>query len=190
VSGLGLQRRGYVLCTLHRPSLVDDEERLALAIGALGEIGGRLPVVLPLHPRTRARLDALDAALPDGVLPLGPLGYLDFVALEEAARLVITDSGGVQEETSVLGVPCLTVRTTTERPITVEQGTNRVVGVDADRLVEAAFDVLARTFPAPRPVIPLWDGEAGVRAARSVATFVRNAAQRGGIRTATKGEDR
>jgi UDP-N-acetylglucosamine 2-epimerase (non-hydrolysing) len=190
VEGLGLEARGYVLCTLHRPSLVDDEERLALALEALTEISERLPVVLPLHPRTRARLDAMDASLAEGMLLLGPLDYLDFIALEAAARLVITDSGGVQEESSVLGVPCLTFRSTTERPVTVEQGTNRVVGTHADQLAAIALEVLRRPFPAEPPTISLWDGEAGVRSAQSVATFLRDALQGGGIGTATKGDGR
>ena len=164
---LGLDAGGYVLVTLHRPSLVDAPERLGATLGVLGEIAATMPVVLPLHPRTRARLAQAGADVPAGVMLLEPLGYGDFIALEAEARLVITDSGGVQEETSALGVPCLTYRTTTERPITIERGTNTLVGLDPDRLRDMALAELGRQVAsAAPPQIPLWDGEAGRRTAR------------------------
>jgi UDP-N-acetylglucosamine 2-epimerase (non-hydrolysing) len=125
-----------------------------------------------MHPRTRARLDATDGALPRKLMALDPLSYLDFIALEESARLVVTDSGGVQEETTAMGVPCLTYRTTTERPITVERGTNRVVGLDPDLLGEWALRAIAGPRPESAPEVPLWDGLAGERAACSVASFL------------------
>lgn len=167
---LGLEPGAFVLVTLHRPSLVDDPTRLGAALQALIEVADHMPVVFPMHPRTRARHgDALPAAL----CVTEPLEYLDFVALLEQARLVITDSGGIQEETSVLGVPCLTYRTSTERPITVERGTNQLIGVEPDRLRAAATATLAQPAPTQAPRIPLWDGAAGPRAADAIASFLR-----------------
>ncbi len=171
-AGLGLEPRAYALVTLHRPALVDHAARMREVLDVLGGIAAELPVLLPLHPRTRARLDADATPIPSGVRVLGPLDYLDFIALEAQARLVITDSGGVQEETSVLGVPCLTYRSTTERPITLTRGTNRLVGFDPARLREAAAEVLSRPHPEQAPAIPLWDGNAGGRAAAAVAAFL------------------
>jgi UDP-N-acetylglucosamine 2-epimerase (non-hydrolysing) len=170
VERLGLREREFVLVTLHRPSLVDDPEKLDATLAALGELAAELPVVLPLHPRTRARLGDDHPRL-RALRALEPLDYLEFIALEAAARLVITDSGGVQEETSVLGVPCLTYRTTTERPITVERGTNRLVGTDPAALLAAGREALAAPLPGA-PAIPLWDGHAGQRAADAVRTLL------------------
>jgi UDP-N-acetylglucosamine 2-epimerase (non-hydrolysing) len=166
---LGLEPRRYALVTLHRPSLVDDPERLRGVLDVLAEVAAELPVVFPMHPRTRARLDD-DVA--EGILAVEPLEYLDFIALEERARLVITDSGGVQEETSALGVPCLTYRTTTERPVTIAHGTNTLVGVDPEALRRACHEALDRDMPAEPPDIPLWDGAAGARAADAVARLL------------------
>jgi UDP-N-acetylglucosamine 2-epimerase (non-hydrolysing) len=172
VERLGLQPRRFVLVTLHRPSLVDDDELLARTLAVLAEVAGSLPVVMPVHPRTRNRLDRAGYLPPEGLLLMEPLGYLDFIGLESAARLVITDSGGVQEETSVLGVPCLTYRTTTERPITVSLGTNQLVGLEPDRLKMACRSVLVEPFPQAAPQIPLWDGNAGIRVVEEVATVL------------------
>lgn len=152
----------YALVTLHRPSNVDDPDELARIVAALAEIGRELPVAFPVHPRTRARLRALPAA--EGLRLLEPQGYLDFLALQRHAALVITDSGGIQEETTYLGVPCLTVRENTERPITVSVGTNTLVGRDMGRLRDEVARILggtARRGAAP----PLWDGRAGERIA-------------------------
>jgi UDP-N-acetylglucosamine 2-epimerase (non-hydrolysing) len=129
-------------------------------------------VLFPAHPRTTARVRDAGIEVPDQVRIVEPIDYADFIALEANARLVITDSGGVQEETTVLGVPCLTYRTTTERPITVERGTNELVGVDPDALREAAQRVLVADPPADPPRIPLWDGHAGPRAAAAVEAFL------------------
>jgi UDP-N-acetylglucosamine 2-epimerase (non-hydrolysing) len=163
---LGLANRRFALATLHRPPNVDDWLALESLLSALGELSRILPVVLPLHPRTRARIDAaglgrlLDSLPRLVVVP--PLGYLDFVSLMGDASLVLSDSGGVQEETTVLGVPCLTLRETTERPVTVTQGTNRVIGTNPHRIVEAAVDALAMRFSGH--MLPeLWDGRAGDR---------------------------
>ena len=158
----------YVLVTLHRPSTVDEAAVLRDILGVLAEISQRWPVVFPVHPRTRARLDA-GGATAAGLHLTEPLGYLDFLALEKAAAVVVTDSGGVQEETTWLGVPCLTVRDSTERPVTVTVGTNTVVGRDAGRLRDAIESVLAGVEP-PRGRRPeLWDGRAAERIASVLA---------------------
>jgi UDP-N-acetylglucosamine 2-epimerase (non-hydrolysing) len=164
---LGLAGEDFVLVTLHRPALVDFSDRLADVLGVLSEIGRELPVVFPAHPRTLARVNGFGKEF-DGIRMLDPLDYLDFIAVEAAARLVVTDSGGVQEETSALGVPCLTYRTTTERPVTIELGTNRLVGVDPEALRRAAREVLEQPRPAVDGQIPLWDGHAGERAASEI----------------------
>ena len=138
----------------------------------LGELGESLPVIFPVHPRTRARLEGMGFAASGKVTLAEPMDYTDFIGLEAEARLVVTDSGGVQEETSVLGTPCLTYRTTTERPITVELGTNELIGVDPEALREAAERVLGADPPAEPPQIPLWDGQAGPRAAAAIEAFL------------------
>jgi UDP-N-acetylglucosamine 2-epimerase (non-hydrolysing) len=159
---LGLRSGEYGLVTLHRPANVDDPAVLGALLVALTEISRSCPLVWPAHPRVADRLDG--AGLPAGLRIMPPAGYLDFIALEASARLVLTDSGGVQEETTVLGVPCLTLRDSTERPITVTEGTNRLVGRDPGVIVKVALEVLA--VPSPRPRRPnLWDGQAGQRIA-------------------------
>jgi UDP-N-acetylglucosamine 2-epimerase (non-hydrolysing) len=183
-AGNAAQRFGVVpgefaLVTLHRPALVDNAELLRRTIEVLGELADSLPVILPMHPRTQDRLSGAQPLSAPGLHLVDPLGYLDFIGLEADARLVITDSGGVQEETTILGVPCLTYRTTTERPITVSKGTNRLVGLDPDQLKLACRRVLAEPFPPAAPRIPLWDGRAGGRAVEEIATFLR---RREGIR--------
>jgi UDP-N-acetylglucosamine 2-epimerase (non-hydrolysing) len=161
IAELGLDSGGYALVTLHRPANVDDEAVLGGLMAALGRIGQHVPVVFPVHPRTRNGLAAV--TVPEGVELIEPLGYLDFLALEAGAALVLTDSGGVQEETTVLGVPCLTLRDTTERPITVDEGTNEVVGRHPDRIVAAAERVLREGVAVRCPA--LWDGHAADRIA-------------------------
>ncbi len=162
LSELGLDERGYALVTLHRPSNVDDAATLGALVGALRRVTDRLPIVFPVHPRTRPRLEGLIGD--DRIRLVEPLGYLDFVALEASARVVLTDSGGVQEETTVLGVPCLTLRTTTERPITVTGGTNQLIGPDPHAIVEHVDAVLADGVVPRCP--ELWDGRAGERIAK------------------------
>jgi UDP-N-acetylglucosamine 2-epimerase (non-hydrolysing) len=161
---LGLEPRGYGLATLHRPANVDDPAVLATLLPALDEVARMCPLVLPAHPRTAQRLRDADLSRRVRVIP--PAGYLDFVALEASARLVLTDSGGVQEETTVLGVPCLTLRDNTERPITLTEGTNQLVGRDPDRIVTVARQVLADPPARRRPT--LWDGRAGHRIASAL----------------------
>ncbi len=162
---LGLRPGQYGLVTLHRPANVDDPAVLGALLTALAEISFSCPLVLPAHPRTRGRLRG---AAPEGVRIIPPLGYLDFIALEASARLVLTDSGGVQEETTMLGVPCLTLQDSTDRPITVTDGTNRVVGRDPDRIVAAAREVIADPPPPRAPA--LWDGKAGTRIAAAMCS--------------------
>lgn len=157
---LGLERGGYGLVTLHRPANVDDPLIFSPIVSALTEVASRCPLIFPVHPRTRARLGG---NVPAGITLLDPVGYLDFIALEDGARVVLTDSGGVQEETTVLGVPCLTLRDNTERPITIEEGTNRLVGREPDRIVREAQQVIKHGVEARRPA--LWDGCAGQRIA-------------------------
>jgi UDP-N-acetylglucosamine 2-epimerase (non-hydrolysing) len=157
----------YAVVTLHRPSNVDDPRVLGRICSALARIGERLPVVFPVHPRTRKNLEAF-GLVPGGarrgdVRLVEPLGYLDFLRLYSGARLVLTDSGGIQEETTALGIPCLTLRENTERPVTVELGTNRVVGTDEGRIVREAEAALAKDKGAPPPPPPLWDGHAAER---------------------------
>ena len=160
---LGLHPGEYGLVTLHRPANVDDPAVLEGLVAALVRVASELPLVFPVHPRTRGRLPG---SLPPSVRLLEPQGYLDFLALEAGARLVLTDSGGVQEETTVLGVPCLTLRDNTERPVTLSEGTNRLVGRDPQRVVAAALEALADPPSRRRPA--LWDGQAGRRVAAAL----------------------
>jgi UDP-N-acetylglucosamine 2-epimerase (non-hydrolysing) len=159
---LGLSSGGYAVLTLHRPSNVDDPGRLAGLIGAMAEVAKRLPVVFPCHPRTRQRLDALGLP-PHGLLLTEPLGYLEFLRLMSEARLVMTDSGGIQEETSILNVQCLTLRDNTERPATIASGANRLVGSDPGEALRVALEVLAAPAPRFGPGPDLWDGKASSR---------------------------
>ena len=176
---LGLKRGTYGVVTLHRPSNVDDPTTLRGIIGALARVACELPIIFPVHPRTRKHLEALNGAAPtfwcdDGTVPTtgiscsDPLSYVDFMALVANACLVLTDSGGLQEETTVLGIPCLTLRENTERPVTVTHGTNRVIGMSPARITGEAFGILA----SPQPVSsspPLWDG----RAAERIVTILK-----------------
>jgi UDP-N-acetylglucosamine 2-epimerase (non-hydrolysing) len=165
---LGLDAGGYGLVTLHRPALVDDPQALGETVAALIALAETLPLVFAVHPRTRARLEEGRVSLGD-VLLTPPLGYREFLGLEACARFVLTDSGGVQEETSALGVPCFTLRDTTERPVTVELGTNTVLGARPDRIAEIPA-LLDDTRAAT--AIPLWDGRAGERAATAIRRWV------------------
>lgn len=164
---LGLAPRGYALVTLHRPSNVDTPQAAGEMAEVFQSLDQRLPVVFPIHPRTRSRFEAFGLGPTLGGLGnlrlTEPLGYLDFLQLMANARLVLTDSGGIQEETTVLGVPCLTLRENTERPVTITHGTNRLVGTRAQRIIEGAEQVLLNgtARSAQRP--PLWDGHAAER---------------------------
>jgi UDP-N-acetylglucosamine 2-epimerase (non-hydrolysing) len=167
----GLTRGGYALVTLHRPSNVDAPEGLAAILAALDRLSEEIPVIFPVHPRTRERMGRLGYSPKPGVCLLDPLGYLDFLGLMDGARFVLTDSGGIQEETTALGVPCLTLRANTERPITITEGTNRLLGIDPARILPAARELLHGP-PVPPRCPALWDGKAGERIAKVVAGYL------------------
>jgi UDP-N-acetylglucosamine 2-epimerase (non-hydrolysing) len=191
-SSFGVGPEGFGLVTLHRPALVDDPHLLRHTVDALTDLGKLLPVIFPVHPRTEGRLMAagLDPELlgKSGLKICPPLGYLDFLALEAKAAFVLTDSGGVQEETSALGVRCFTLRDTTERPVTVELGTNLILGMDPDRI--RTIPQLLSDVVRPTGEIPLWDGKAGGRAAEIIDAFLGRRAVVSGSprRTRTAGE--
>jgi UDP-N-acetylglucosamine 2-epimerase (non-hydrolysing) len=171
----------YALVTLHRPSNVDDLSWLRELLATFTDLSQRLAVVFPVHPRTRRSLQQLGGISTDGLRLqlLDPLPYLEFLSLQRRAAMVITDSGGIQEETTFLGVPCLTVRENTERPITVTQGTNQLVGRNLQKLRRAAIEILDRAQCEPHQNqkedvrkdyrVPLWDGHAAERIAQIVA---------------------
>lgn len=158
---LGLKPKSYAVATLHRPANVDNPGRLRDLIGVLRRLAQELTVVFPVHPRTKQRLAAenIDTT---GVLLTQPLGYLEFLQLNAQSRLVLTDSGGIQEETTILNVPCLTLRENTERPATIGQGTNQLVGVDPDVIEKTALQALAAE-PSQGRGPDLWDGKASIR---------------------------
>ena len=178
IERLGLAQDGgikkYALLTLHRPSNVDDPVVLKRLFGALNEIALKIPIIFPVHPRTLKRLqefklkrlinyvDKSEINVSGRVIAMPPLGYLDFLCLMSKAALVLTDSGGIQEETTILGVPCLTLRNNTERPVTVREGTNFVVGNDPRRIKEKALDILENGIRRRR-IPKYWDGKAAER---------------------------
>ena len=159
----GLRVKEYVVLTLHRPSNVDDGTVLRGLLEAMAEVSRDLPVMFPVHPRTRSRIQELSMKFPSATFRLvEPLGYLELLCLMNSAALVVTDSGGIQEETTFLSVPCLTVRPNTERPITITEGTNRLVRSSYEDLVKACREGLQET-QCPREKPALWDGQAGKR---------------------------
>jgi UDP-N-acetylglucosamine 2-epimerase (non-hydrolysing) len=170
---LGLCEKSYAVLTMHRPSNVDDAEAFERILQALENIVARIPVVFPVHPRTRKMIaqfglaDRIESA--KELRLIEPLGYLDFLGLVSGARLVLTDSGGIQEETTVLGIPCLTLRQDTERPITVAMGTNAIVGTDPEKIITRALDALNGTSARDNRIPPFWDGHT---AERILATLV------------------
>lgn len=172
LDGLTVDQGRYALVTLHRPSNVDDPAMLEEIMAALADISRVVPVIFPIHPRTRQRLSDMNLLNPESANQdlkfLDPIGYLDFLALQRYAALVITDSGGIQEETTYLNVPCLTVRENTERPVTVSLGTNLLVGRDMDRLRSETQRIL-RGENRKRQAPPLWDGHAAERIAAVIA---------------------
>jgi len=178
LSRLNLDGRRYGFVTLHRPSNVDDQETLGRLLHLLHELARELPLVFAIHPRTvaaahRMSLGHLVAEGQSHLICLGPQPYLDTLSLVLGASVVLTDSGGLQEETSVLGVPCLTLRENTERPVTVTLGTSRLVGNSPERITSAFADVLKGAWPRGE-TIPLWDGQAGSRIAAELLTWVRS----------------
>jgi UDP-N-acetylglucosamine 2-epimerase (non-hydrolysing) len=174
VHDLGLLPRAYCVVTLHRPANVDDPSTLGSLLKVLERISQKLPIVFPVHPRTRLRMEQ------SGLLPrlssqgairlLEPLGYNDFLSLTSQAKCVVSDSGGVQEEATALGIPCLTMRENTERPITVEEGTNTLCGTSAEKLEAHLREVLSETYKRGR-CPALWDGRASERIVAELMTW-------------------
>jgi len=182
---LGITPGRYIVLTLHRPSNVDDPEQLRRTLDAIASIAQELPVVFPIHPRTTAKIAACgfdriwpirnDQRVPaTGIWTLPPVNYIEFLGLIDSANMVITDSGGVQEETTYLGVPCLTYRDTTERPITITNGTNWLAGLDVERLRQKAHELIANGTARPTPgnLPPLWDGKAAERIVLVLKSFL------------------
>ena len=163
---LGVDGNDYAVLTLHRPSNVDDKNVFAGILDALLAIAKCLPIIFPVHPRTRAKIEefGLSERIANSDLKLiEPLGYLDFMRLYSGAKLVLTDSGGLQEETTVLAIPCLTLRHNTERPVTIEMGTNILVGTDPKKITQTALDILSRKNKVDSKIPALWDGHAAPR---------------------------
>ncbi|MDP2785681.1 MAG: UDP-N-acetylglucosamine 2-epimerase (non-hydrolyzing) [Sulfurimicrobium sp.] len=167
---------GYAVLTLHRPSNVDNPDTLRTLLETVLKIGARLPVIFPVHPRTRAMIEkfGLNEMLdvPE-LLQLPPMGYLEMLGLMKDARVVLTDSGGIQEETTALGVPCITLRNSTERPITVDEGTNTIAGQDPVKIL-AAFDEIMRSGGKVGRVPEFWDGQASTRIAAAIREWLEN----------------
>ena len=160
--GLAAREGDYAVLTLHRPSNVDDPAVFSELLGALAELQAKMPIVFPVHPRTRSKMGAIDLPSMPNLILTDPLGYLDFMKLVAHSRMVLTDSGGIQEETTVLKIPCLTLRSNTERPATISDGTNILVGTDANKVQDAWKSVLSGSPIASR-VPELWDGKAAGR---------------------------
>jgi UDP-N-acetylglucosamine 2-epimerase (non-hydrolysing) len=169
--GLDLRERAYALVTLHRPSNVDDARGLEAILRALQKLSASLPVLFPVHPRTKVRIEQIGFRPEGGLRLTDPLGYLDFLSLMTTARFLVTDSGGIQEETTALGVPCLTLRANTERPITITEGTNRLLGTDPASILPAA-EALLKGPPGEARCPALWDGRAGERIAATLERFL------------------
>lgn len=163
--------RDFAVLTLHRPSNVDSADKLTELLDAMNSIAERLPVIFPVHPRTEQRLIQAGIRKRSALRLIQPLGYLDFLCLLSHATVVLTDSGGIQEETTALGVPCLTLRENTERPVTVSEGTNLLVGTDPDRIIGAVLDSLVSKGKVGR-IPPLWDGHAAQRIVDTLCSVV------------------
>lgn len=185
---LGLQRARYIVLTLHRPANVDDPARLRGALEAIAKISEDLPVIFPIHPRTAARAmelgitamkawDGTQRVPAKGIWTMPPASYIDFLGLVDSAAMVITDSGGIQEETTYLGVPCLTFRDNTERPVTVTEGTNRLIGTDPQNLLREARLALSQGFERANSYTPpnLWDGHASERIVEIIRNYLVSA---------------
>lgn len=163
---LGLVDKDYAVLTLHRPSNVDEMEVFSGLLEALISISEKLPIIFPVHPRTRGNIEKFGFAekvANANIKLIEPLGYLDFMNLYSDAKLVLTDSGGLQEETTALSIPCLTLRENTERPITIEMGTNILVGTNPEKIKQAAYEILESSEKKDAKIPPLWDGRAAER---------------------------
>lgn len=173
---LDYKESGFGLITMHRPSNVDDKEVLSLLIKSLAKISNKLPLIFPVHPRTKGQLekfDLLDEIQKSNITLLPPLGYLHLLDFMKNAKVVLTDSGGIQEETTALGVPCITLRENTERPITVAEGTNTIVGADPEK-IEQAFNEVMTTGGKGGKIPEFWDGHAAERIVEYLDTWVKN----------------
>ena len=173
VERLRLKQGNYVLATFHRPSNVDEKENLSRLIDAVNEISIEKKVVFPIHPRTTNNMKkfGLSNKLNKAIIQLPPIGYIDFLSLTKNAKLVVTDSGGIQEETTFLGVQCITVRNNTERPITSDIGTNHMIGTDFNKVVTASKEILSGRKKIG--LIPeLWDGKASERIVEIIYNFL------------------
>ena len=159
---LNLEKQNYAVITLHRPSNVDNPIILKEIFDALNEVSLRMPILFPVHPRARTSIDKADVNINENIILHEPLGYLDFLKVMSDARFILTDSGGIQEETTVLGVPCLTIRENTERPVTISQGTNTLVGTKKEKIVQEAEKILNGKTQKSR-IPELWDGNAAER---------------------------
>ena len=159
--GAGLTKREYGFMTLHRPSNVDDQATFLGIAAALNEIAAKMPIIFPAHPRTRKMMEQFQIRFSDNIKLLPPLGFMESLFLWKDAKVVLTDSGGLQEETTALGVPCVTIRDNTERPITVELGTNVLAGTSKAGILRAYGEALVKAKHATVP--PLWDGKAAER---------------------------
>lgn len=171
---LNLNNRDYAVLTLHRPSNVDDRQTFSGILDALLNISEKLPIIFPAHPRTKAKIEEFGFAeriINSNLRLIEPLGYLDFMQLYSGAKLVLTDSGGLQEESTVLGIPCLTLRHNTERPITIELGTNVLVGTDPEKIKFAAENALSKHQNSNPQIPPLWDGKAAKRICDALLTI-------------------
>jgi UDP-N-acetylglucosamine 2-epimerase (non-hydrolysing) len=174
-----LEQGAYGLVTLHRPATVDDAATLKGVLAALARLARQLPIVFPVHPRTRANLEAQGFSVDPSIHLVDPVGYLEFLWLQKNARFVVTDSGGVQEETTYLGVPCFTFRDNTERPVTCEHGTNTLVGRNPERLVNEVLAMLGSSSDRKSGRRPaLWDGAAAQRIAKIFEPLLRTAESR------------
>jgi UDP-N-acetylglucosamine 2-epimerase (non-hydrolysing) len=167
---LHLNGNKFGLVTLHRPANVDEPAQLAEILSALTEIATDVPLLWPMHPRTKARLQSSGTPIPETITAIDPLGYFDFLCLQASASVILTDSGGVQEESTVLGVPCLTLRNNTERPVTIDCGTNILAGTSRESILAAWLQ--ARHQPKTGATPPLWDGQAGVRSLAAIKEFL------------------
>ncbi|MEQ1923977.1 MAG: UDP-N-acetylglucosamine 2-epimerase, partial [Pyrinomonadaceae bacterium] len=164
---LGIDGKDYAVVTLHRPSNVDNKQTFSGILDALLTVAEKLPVIFPVHPRTKAKIEEFgfaDAIANSNIRLIDPLGYIDFMRLYSGAKLVLTDSGGLQEETTVLGIPCLTLRENTERPVTIEMGTNILVGTHPKEIKAEAAKILdSKSEISNKKIPPLWDGKTAGR---------------------------
>jgi UDP-N-acetylglucosamine 2-epimerase (non-hydrolysing) len=170
-ANMGVEPGQYALLTLHRPSNVDDPGTLSRLLNLFAALARRLPFVFPVHPRTKKQIESLDYSTPANFKMVEPVDYLDSLCLQKQAKLVLTDSGGIQEETSYLGIPCLTLRQNTERPVTVQLGTSTIVGNNEGLIRETFEQVLAGKYKHGRS-IPLWDGHTAERVADNLDKFL------------------